>query len=105
MLLLVLVNALDHPLSLVNTIVKILLWLVFNNKILINWFHTTREAFYNYPCAYTTTTAPVVSNNCSYGSAGIFGTHDGTLTGVNVKEITNNGQHWNEPGVVICIGY
>lgn len=84
---------------------SIILLLVINNKILINWFHTTREAFYTYPCAYTTTTAPVVSNNCSYGSAGIFGTHDGTLTGVNVKEMVSSGGHWNEPGVVICIGY
>lgn len=79
-----------------------------NNKILINWFHTTREAFYNYPCAYTTTGAPVVSNNCSYGSAGLFGTYSGTLTGTYVKELNvygTNITHWNEPGVVICIGY
>lgn len=76
-----------------------------NNKILINWFHTTREAFYTYPCAYTTTSAPVVSNNMSYGSAGIFGTYGGTLTGVNVKEMVSSGHHYNEPGVVICIGY
>lgn len=79
--------------------------LVLNNKILINWFHTTREAFYTYPCAYTTTAAPVVSNNHSYDSAGIFGTYDGTLTGVNVKEKVGSGQHYNEAGVVICIGY
>lgn len=79
--------------------------LVFNNKVLINWFHTTREAFYTYPCAYTTTAAPVVSNNHSYDSAGIFGTYDGTLTGVNVKEKVGSGQHYNEAGVVICIGY
>ena len=88
----------------------------FNNKVLINWFHTTREAFwlvfptkymnfYTYPCAYTTTAAPVVSNNHSYDSAGIFGTYDGTLTGVNVKEKVGSGQHYNEAGVVICIGY
>ena len=37
MLLLVLLNALDHPLCLVNTIVKILLWLDFNNGLIIQF--------------------------------------------------------------------
>lgn len=88
MLLLALVNALDHPLSLVNTIVKILLWLDFNT-VIINWGSHVNTANVVFPIAYSqyySVTFGIIWNKPQYGYDAI---KTKLLTGFTMADIAS----------------